>query len=119
MTLSDRIAALTGPDREVDAEIELILRGEGWRIQTDCAPFPDEVRPGRIQEIGGCGWVQSKPYTGSLDAAVSIFPKDTSSWAIDSAIEDAMQSAAICHDFADAFFKRLIILIPFIPLTHV
>ncbi len=72
MTIPTRIESLTGPSREMDAELELLVRGDGWRIQTDCEPFPDEVREGRIQEIRGCGWIEAKAYTASLDAAMTL-----------------------------------------------
>ena len=74
MKLSDRVAALEGADREVDMEILLSQVGHlVWKIQTDCPDFPDEVSRGRIQEVEGFGWMWAKPYTASLDAAVTLF----------------------------------------------
>jgi hypothetical protein len=72
--IAARVMALSGPDREVDAEIELIVRGDGWRIQTDCEHFPHMVQVGRIQEVGGCGWANSRHYTASVDAALALTP---------------------------------------------
>lgn len=73
--LADRVEALTEPSREVDAEIYVAILGPEWKIQTDCPNFPDEVRAGRIQEIGGCGWRNSPRYTSSLDAAETLLPE--------------------------------------------
>jgi hypothetical protein len=76
LALAERVEALTGADREVDAEI-FLLQWPGYRIQTDCEPFPNEVQPGRIQEVGGFAHRTAPAFTASLDAAMSLVPTDS------------------------------------------
>lgn len=40
--------------------------------QTNCDLFPDEVRPGRIQDPDRCGWRESPRFTASLDVAMTL-----------------------------------------------
>lgn len=74
MTLADRIEQADGPSRELDVEIFLTVLGDGWRVQTDCALFPEQVQTGRVQEVSGCGWRNSPAYTSSIDAALTLVP---------------------------------------------
>ncbi|HEX7858047.1 MAG TPA: hypothetical protein VF503_30565 [Sphingobium sp.] len=69
MKLSDRVAALTGPDRRIDADIHEAVTsfpardgGVGWPCGTQVVPaFP--------------GWMELPAYTASLDAAMTLaFP---------------------------------------------
>ena len=72
--LITRLQAATGPDRELDAEI-FLLQWPGYRLQTDCEPFPDQVQPGRIQEIGGFAHRTAPTFTASIDAALTLVPE--------------------------------------------
>jgi hypothetical protein len=74
--LAARVEAATGPDRELDAEIFRAVLWPDWLLQTNCDLFPDQVKPGRIQEPGGCGWRQAPAYTRSLDAAMTLTKAD-------------------------------------------
>jgi len=65
LALADRVEAATGPDRDIDCWIENRL---------DLAKFvPDSPAP------HGGGWldkrVEPKPYTASLDAAMTLVPE--------------------------------------------
>ena len=70
MTLSDRVAALTGPNREVDALIAIAL-----------GLVPDGAfRPCAAEDIGtfatgSYGFWSCAPYTASMDAAMSLVPE--------------------------------------------
>lgn len=74
--LATRIEQATGPDRELDAEIFIAVCWPDWRVQASCDNFPEEVRPGRIQEPNGCGWRNAPTYTASIDAAMTLAPVD-------------------------------------------
>jgi len=52
MTISDRVAALIGPDREVDYEIGMEVR----KLRPFLFPY-------------------HRPYTSSLDAAMTLYPE--------------------------------------------
>lgn len=60
LSLAERVEALTGADREVDAEIDCLLR------------FKD-LRPASPADFGG----QAEAYTSSLDAAMTLVRHDT------------------------------------------
>jgi hypothetical protein len=72
--LIERLEKATGPDRELDACI-FLLQWPGYRLQTDCEPFPDQVEPGRIQEIGGFAHRTAPAFTASIDAALTLVPE--------------------------------------------
>lgn len=75
-----RVEAATGPSRELDAEIFIRVKHPTWRLQTGCEPFPDEVKPGRIQEPDGFAWREAPTYTASLDAAMTLVPNGEGRW---------------------------------------
>lgn len=96
LALAERVEALTGPDREVDAEI-FLLQWPGYHIQTDCEPFPDEVQPGRIQEAGGFGYRTAPSYTAALDAAMSLVPEG---WDVDIEVRQSFAHVFMENDEA-------------------
>ena len=98
LALADRVEAMDGPDRAVDAEIHIALFFPDWRLQTDCLPFPDQVRKGRIQEHGGCGWRRSPEYTASLDAAMRLCPDGFCVWAMGQIPDDCCFYAELWRD---------------------
>ena len=74
--LAERVEALTGPDREVDAEIAVAVSGDkgAWVV----GPSPQSVfahQPGWYRTSDDKSH-QAPPFTASLDAAMSLVPKD-------------------------------------------
>ena len=74
MTLSQRIAALSAPDRVMDVAIEL--------TRPDVLPHPNGLNDGYVlsgpnnaEHGGGQGYL-APCYTASIDAAVRLIPED-------------------------------------------
>lgn len=72
--IRERVAALTGPDRKVDAALE---RGFGLGI---FAPIPDDAELGDIPHGPGYGSAIPR-YTASLDAAIALVERVLPGWA--------------------------------------
>lgn len=75
LELAERVEALTGPDREVDAQIGAALQrsrviASGYSGESISA---DAKNPGHICESVGSGW-WAPCYTASLDAAMYLVP---------------------------------------------
>lgn len=80
MSLTDKVAALTGPDREMDAEILAAFGLEGaW-----CVDYSQPELPGK-----------PLPVTGSIDAAVALVEKvlPGRGWLVDN--DEGFYSASI------------------------
>lgn len=69
MTLSSRIEAASGPDRELDAEI---AKSVGWRVLYDDAD-PNDREP-YYQPVPEQSWTTVLRYTASIDAALTLVP---------------------------------------------
>lgn len=85
-TVSDLIAKLsaaTGPSRELDAEIAVVVNG--GEIVWKQTRYTMEQHPARryasAQHIGGYGFDHVPEYTASLDAALTLVP-DEYDWVI-------------------------------------
>ena len=65
-SLLSRLQALTGPDREIDAEIAL---ANGWTNN------PNEPSPYQWRDPGGAFFMAPPRYTESLDAVIPLTPK--------------------------------------------
>lgn len=74
MTLIDRLSKLEGPDREVDAEIDVIFFGGEtvWKQSNyTMEQFPASKRASKSY-IGGYAYEYVPSYTDSVDAAISL-----------------------------------------------
>lgn len=86
LALADRVEALTGPDRLIDAEVTVALRlphtNGKWALNFP-EWEPDHTDKGRVWAVGNINgngshrsgsWI-SQPYTASLDAAMTLVPE--------------------------------------------
>ena len=69
LELADRVEALEGPDREVDAEIALAIG-----VVPDGAFRPCAAIDLGTFATGPYGFWSCEPYTASLDAAIALVP---------------------------------------------
>lgn len=78
LALADRVEALTGPDRGVDAAIHE-LRCDGFDMMPDAsAELREQIEaqhPGFWEECGGFVAVNVPAYTTSIDAAMTLVPE--------------------------------------------
>jgi hypothetical protein len=83
MKLSDRVEALTGPSRAIDADIHAIVCNSLVYV-SDAYPAPSGN--GRVVSCykgGGHGTSVSPRYTASIDSAMTIVPKAWSCFHVD------------------------------------
>lgn len=90
MTLSDRIAAATGPDRALDAEIAKVL------FEADAKP---EWMKGRAPHIAN--------YLSSIDAAISTAPPAMQEHVMREALKLVGQRGFIVGEFAEQLARTI------------
>lgn len=76
--LIDRVEKATGPDRDLDAEIDVALFGGEtvWKqANYTMESYPASRRPSK-QHVGGFANEHVPPYTASLDAVVALVEKE-------------------------------------------
>jgi hypothetical protein len=81
--LRDRVAKLTGPDREVDAQIRVILLHPAYRFPTPVlnrVPSNWAEARERLEWDGGGGSYPLPAYTASVDAVVALIGKVLPGW---------------------------------------
>ncbi len=87
LLLAEKVEGLSGPDREVDAEIAAALRvgtEHGWALRY---PAWIAAKDGRVHlEKNGPSFA-APAFTASLDAAMSLVPEGWRIWTADFSIE--------------------------------
>jgi hypothetical protein len=91
-TLIERVRGLEGPDREVDAEIDVVVFG-GETVWTPTRytneQFPASRRPSK-HHVGGFENEHVPTYTASLDAVVSLIERELPEWTISIEAKDGI-----------------------------